>query len=105
VAAWYGFRFGGTESYYQAGRDPAWDRASVGFVLLAHSIKAALEDGMTEYRFLEGSENYKYRFATQDQTLETLALPGSPTGRAAIAAAVTVGAHPKIAALGRLLAG
>jgi hypothetical protein len=25
VAAWYGFRFGGTEWYYQSGRDPAWD--------------------------------------------------------------------------------
>lgn len=105
VAAWYGFRFGGTESYYQAGRDPAWDRASVGFVLLTHSIRAALEDGMTEYRFLEGSEKYKYRFATQDQGLETLALPGSAAGTAALAAAVTVGTHPTIAALGRRLAG
>ena len=54
VSAWYGFRFGRAESYYQAGRNPAWDRDSVGFVLLVHSIRAALEDGAREYRFLKG---------------------------------------------------
>src|SRR4029453_2241837 len=43
VAAWYGLRFAGTESYYQAGRDPAWDHRSVGFVLLAHTIRSAFE--------------------------------------------------------------
>src|SRR6185436_512520 len=36
VAAWHGFRFGGFESYYQSGRDPAWDSYRVGFVLLTH---------------------------------------------------------------------
>ena len=74
VAAWHGFRFGGVESYYQAGRDPAWDDASVGFVLLAHSIRAALTDGVTEYRFLRGDDEYKSRFANRDRTLETPAL-------------------------------
>lgn len=74
VAAWYGLRFGGTESYYQAGRDPAWDHRSVGFVLLAHSIRRAFEDGMEEYRFLRGQEAYKYRFAEEDLGLETIAL-------------------------------
>ncbi len=87
VAAWYGFRFAGVECYYQAGRDPAWDRASVGFVLLAHSIRAALEDGAGEYWFLRGNESYKYRFATDDSGLETIALVGSATGRVALAAA------------------
>lgn len=73
-AAWYGFRLGGVEAYYQAGRDPAWDRHSVGFVLLAHTIRAALEDGMREYRFLRGDEAFKYRFADGDPGLETIAI-------------------------------
>lgn len=87
VAAWHGFRFGGVESYYQAGRDPAWDHASVGFVLLAHSIRAALMDGATEYRFLRGDDEYKSRFASQDRTLETLALSSGARGKTLVAAA------------------
>jgi CelD/BcsL family acetyltransferase involved in cellulose biosynthesis len=72
VAAWLGFRVGRAESFYQAGRDPAWDHSSVGLVLLAHSIRAAVEDGLGEYRFLRGAEPYKYRFADEDPGVETI---------------------------------
>ncbi len=78
VAAWYGFRFARREIYYQAGRDPAWDREAVGFVLLAHTIRAAFEDGMREYRFGLGDEDYKMRFASDDPGLLTVAV-GSRT--------------------------
>jgi CelD/BcsL family acetyltransferase involved in cellulose biosynthesis len=74
VAAWYGLRFAGNECYYQAGRDPEWEHASVGFVLLVHSIRSALEDGASEYWFLRGGESYKYRFADADPGLETWGL-------------------------------
>ena len=80
VAAWYGFRFAGVEFYYQAGRDPEFADSSVGFVLLAHTIREALNDGIREYRLLRGGESYKYRFATVDPGIETVAI-GS--GRAA----------------------
>jgi len=80
VAAWYGFRFARREIYYQAGRDPAWDEYAVGFVLLAHSIRAALDDGVLEYRFGLGDEPYKARLAGADPGLETLAV-----GRRAVA--------------------
>jgi CelD/BcsL family acetyltransferase involved in cellulose biosynthesis len=86
VAAWLGFRFAGVESYYQAGRDPAWERWSVGFVLLAHTIRQALKDGMTEYRFLRGGEQYKHRFATADPGLVTIARANGVFGNAALAA-------------------
>ena len=72
AAAWYGFRFGEVETYYQAGRDPLFDELSVGFVLLAHSIRSALDDNVTEYRFGRGDEPYKYRFATEDCRVETV---------------------------------
>ena len=91
VAAWYGLRFAGCECYYQAGRDPAYDRHSVGFVLLVHSIRAALEDGVREYRFLRGGEDFKYRFANADPGLETLGVWRGPAGRAAVAAAALRG--------------
>lgn len=87
VAAWYGLRYGDAESYYQAGRDPEWDRHSVGFVLVAHTMRAAREDGMREYRFLRGDEPFKYRFATHDDGLETLGVSRVPGGGAVLAVA------------------
>ncbi|MDQ3719252.1 MAG: GNAT family N-acetyltransferase [Actinomycetota bacterium] len=78
IAAWYGFRFARREVYYQAGRDPAWEREAVGFVLLAHTIRAAFQDGMREYRFGLGDEDYKTRFASDDPGLLTVAV-GSRT--------------------------
>jgi perosamine synthetase len=86
-AAWYGFRFAGVESFYQSGRDPDWARSSIGFVLTAHAARAAADDGMTEYRHLRGDEPYKYRFATHDAALETIAVPSGAAGTAAVTGA------------------
>jgi CelD/BcsL family acetyltransferase involved in cellulose biosynthesis len=86
VAVWYGFRFRGVQSFYQAGRDPAWDKESVGSVILSHSIRDTLEDGLDEYRFLEGDDPYKYRFTKDDPGLVTVGISGSAFGRAALAA-------------------
>lgn len=88
IAAWYGFRFAGVEWYYQAGRDPAWEQASIGFVLMAHTIRDACAGGLAEYRLLLGDEPYKARFANGETSLETLALPRTPAGRAAIGGAI-----------------
>jgi CelD/BcsL family acetyltransferase involved in cellulose biosynthesis len=88
AAAWYGFRFAGVESYYQAGRDPAFRDESVGFVLLAHSIRQAAEEGVLEYRLLRGAESFKLRFADADPGVETFAPARGVTGRAARLAAV-----------------
>ena len=85
-AAWYGFRFANVESYYQAGRDRGWDEYRLGFVLLAHSIRAAAEEGAREYRFLRGDEDFKFRFASHDHGLETVALARGRFGRAALGA-------------------
>lgn len=74
AAAWLGYRMGGTEWYYQAGRDPELERESVGFVLMAHTIRAALDDGMSAYRLLLGDESYKDRFASADHGLDTVVL-------------------------------
>lgn len=77
AAAWYGFRYANAEWYYQAGRDQRYDELSVGFVLLAHTIRAALDDGVDEYRLLRGDEPYKLRFANDDAPLETVILASS----------------------------
>ena len=74
IAAWHGFKVGSVASYYQAGRDPTCERLSVGFVLLAHSIRSAIAEGATEYRFGRGDERFKSRFTGEDPGLETVAL-------------------------------
>jgi len=88
AAAWYGLRFGGVEHYYQSGRDPAFDSLSAAFVLLAHTIRSAFDDGVGEYRFGRGQDPYKYRFTDQDPGLETIASTKGPAAGAALGAAV-----------------
>src|SRR5206468_2281345 len=94
VAAWYGFRFAEVDWYYQSGRDPAWERQSVGFVLMAHTIQAAFDDGMLEYRLLRGGEGYKERFASDDPGIETVALTRGVLGSAALLAARSARSTP-----------
>jgi CelD/BcsL family acetyltransferase involved in cellulose biosynthesis len=94
VASWYGFRYGNSESYYQAGRDPAWERQSVGFVLLIHTIREAAQDGLGEYRFLRGGEAYKGRFAEEDPGVQTFASARGARGRTALAATTAALALP-----------
>jgi CelD/BcsL family acetyltransferase involved in cellulose biosynthesis len=86
VSCEYGFLFEKAYFSYQGGRDPAWGEASLGFLLELETLRRALRDGATEYRFLGGEEDYKYRLATDDPRLETVAVPGSARGRIATAA-------------------
>jgi CelD/BcsL family acetyltransferase involved in cellulose biosynthesis len=87
AGVWHGFQVGPVASYYQAGRDPAFDRLSVGFVLMAHTIRAAIAEGAAEYRFGRGDEAFKSRFASGDPGLETVVLSRGLVGRAAYSAA------------------
>jgi len=101
VASWYGFRLSGVESFYQAGWDPRWARGSVGSVLLSHSIRAAVEDGQREYRFLRGDDAYKYRYASEDRGLETIALGRSTVGKCAAWAGGLTRTVPRLPLAGR----
>jgi CelD/BcsL family acetyltransferase involved in cellulose biosynthesis len=94
AAAWYGFRYGNAEWFYQGGRDPAYDRLSVGFVLMAHTIREAANAGLARYHLLRGDEAYKARFASADPGLSTAALVRGARGRAAVAAARRADALP-----------
>ena len=86
VGCEYAFFFQDAYFAYQGGRDPAWDRESVGFLLEVESIRRTLEEGGAEYRFLGGEEDYKYRYPATDPRLETIVVPGSRRGRFASAA-------------------
>lgn len=95
AAAWYGFRYAGVESFYQTGRDPELERWSLGFVLLNHTIREAVGDGMDEYRFLRGGESYKARYTDVDRTLQTVAHGRTPLGRLAVASAAELAGRPR----------
>jgi CelD/BcsL family acetyltransferase involved in cellulose biosynthesis len=86
AAALYILRLGGADWVYQQGRDPAWDRASLGFVLIVHTLRDAVEAGTSRYRFLLGGEEYKRRFTTAEPEVQTVALARGARGGAAIAA-------------------
>ena len=87
AAAWYGLRFAERELYYQAGRDPAFEKQAVGFVLLCHTVREAMNDGMREYDFLRGGEGYKDRFTDDDTVVRTFAAGRGALGRAVVAVA------------------
>jgi CelD/BcsL family acetyltransferase involved in cellulose biosynthesis len=95
VAVWYGIRFAGIDTYYQSARDPDLEHASIGLVLLAHTIREAHRDGASEYRFGRGGEAYKYRMATRDDGLETVMVARNWRGATAVRAASCAGRLPR----------
>lgn len=95
AAAYYGIRYAGSEFFFQSGRDPAFDRLSVGSVLLMHVLRDACEAGVGDFRFLAGDESYKLRLADEERFPETRLLAArAPVERTAGALARRVWALP-----------
>jgi len=103
VAAEYTFRFAGAQHHYQGGRDPEWERLSVGSHLFAYSVREAFEAGLRECRFLRGRETYKYRFANEDPELETVGIARGTMGDAALMAMLALRGWHDVGRLRRML--
>lgn len=58
------FKYQNRFYYYQSGRDPDWYKYSIGDILLADTIKYAIEQGFTKFDFLRGDEEYKKHWMT-----------------------------------------
>ena len=52
---------------YNSGLNPAFNAYSPGWVLLGHLLKWANENQYSEFDFLRGDEEYKYRFGAVDR--------------------------------------
>jgi CelD/BcsL family acetyltransferase involved in cellulose biosynthesis len=52
---------------YNSGLDWKFSEYSPGWVLLANLIRNAIEAGRTEFDFMRGNEDYKYRFGAVDR--------------------------------------
>jgi CelD/BcsL family acetyltransferase involved in cellulose biosynthesis len=81
VAGFLGWRLGDCYSFYQSGFDPAWSDKSVGIVLMASTIRSAIEEGASAFEMLLGEESYKSRFTNAERLVQTVTLvkAGSPT--------------------------
>jgi CelD/BcsL family acetyltransferase involved in cellulose biosynthesis len=63
VAGYFCFNYGSDLLIYNSGYDPqAYPQLSPGWVLLAGLIRTAISEGRTRVDFLQGNEDYKYRF-------------------------------------------
>ncbi len=66
IGAIYAMRSAGTVYYYQAGFDPDHSSVSPGTLLVAHTIRTAIEEGATSFDFMRGDEPYKRRWKPQN---------------------------------------
>ena len=67
AATYFSFEYKGHLLLYNSGYDTgAFAHLSPGWVLLAYLIQYAIVDGIKVFDFLQGDEEYKYRFGSQD---------------------------------------
>ncbi len=74
AAAWYGFAWHDTVYFYQGGRDPRWDRESVGLVLMGAMIRRAIERGYRRFDFLRGEDPYKRQWTATERVTEEITI-------------------------------
>lgn len=72
AAVMYGFFYGNRFYFYQHGFDPQYESFSVGLVLMGLTIRAAIEEGATEFDMLFGTEKYKSLWASDHRSLTQL---------------------------------
>jgi CelD/BcsL family acetyltransferase involved in cellulose biosynthesis len=74
AAVMYGFYYGGRFYFYQHGYDGRYTSHSVGLVLMALTIRAALDEGAAEFDMLWGVEAYKSLWARESRVLRRVDL-------------------------------
>ncbi len=66
VAVFYGFRDREYVRYYLGGFEPAFERYSVGSLMVAQAVEEAGREGASVFDFLRGREPYKYTWGASD---------------------------------------
>jgi CelD/BcsL family acetyltransferase involved in cellulose biosynthesis len=67
AAGAFNFDYGNRLWGYNSGVDRDFNELSPGWVLLSHSLQWACEHGRSEFDFMRGNEEYKYRFGAKDR--------------------------------------
>lgn len=70
----YGFYYNKKTYIYQTGFDPnsEYKKYSIGQILYSYMIEKAISLGCTEFDFLRGDEEHKYRWAATEKRKETI---------------------------------
>lgn len=74
IAAFYGFVFGNRVFYYQTGQDPEWHSYGPGSVIIHDAIQEAFNANFEEFNFLQGEEEYKYKWTKTQRVLYDLSV-------------------------------
>jgi len=72
AAVMYGFNYGGRFYFYQHGYDDRYSSHSIGLVLMALTVQAAIADGALEFDMLWGPEAYKALWARETRGLQRI---------------------------------
>ncbi len=85
VGVIYAMALGDTVYFYQSGFEPAEKAISPGTLLVAHTVRNAIEEGAKRFDFLRGDEPYKRRWKPQHalRNVRILAPAGGILGRLA----------------------
>jgi len=67
AASYFCFDYGNKILVYNSGFDPQFSQYSPGWVLLGNLLQWAIENGRSEFDFMRGDEDYKYRFGATDR--------------------------------------
>lgn len=82
AAVMYGFAYSRQFYFYQHGFDDRYERHSLGLVLMALTIRAAIDERMQAFDLLWGTEGYKRLWTSEDRRLQRIHLfPGTTAGR------------------------
>jgi CelD/BcsL family acetyltransferase involved in cellulose biosynthesis len=82
AGAMYAFSYDQRFYFYQHGYDERFQKHSPGLLLIAMTIRAAIEEGALEFDFLYGTESYKALWADEQRPLGRLdAFPARLGGR------------------------
>jgi CelD/BcsL family acetyltransferase involved in cellulose biosynthesis len=74
AAVMYGFGYCGRFYFYQHGYDDRYGAHSIGLVLMALTVRAAIDDGAREFDMLWGTEQYKSLWARDARVLQRVDL-------------------------------
>jgi CelD/BcsL family acetyltransferase involved in cellulose biosynthesis len=74
AAVMYGFSYGGRFFFYQHGYDGRHAPHSLGLVLMALTIDAAIAEAASEFDMLWGTESYKALWARRARALQRVEL-------------------------------
>jgi CelD/BcsL family acetyltransferase involved in cellulose biosynthesis len=82
AAVMYGFLYNRQFYFYQHGFDDRYARHSIGLVLMALTVRAAIDEGADTFDLLWGTEGYKSLWAREARTLRRIHLfPPHAAGR------------------------